>query len=60
MGVRKKDGGSKNNSARTSPSKLEDTDFVNSSLLASNSGVFEEEGMCFNFFLKTVIFSCIM
>ncbi|KAJ0693366.1 putative remorin [Helianthus annuus] len=43
MGQRKKDGGSKNNSARTSPSKLEDTEFVNSSLLASNSGVFDEE-----------------
>ncbi|KAK1422770.1 hypothetical protein QVD17_18056 [Tagetes erecta] len=43
MGVRKKDGGSKSNSARTSPSKFEDTELVNSSLLASNSGVFEEE-----------------
>ncbi|XP_071715242.1 uncharacterized protein [Rutidosis leptorrhynchoides] len=38
MGHRKKDGGgSKSNSARTSPSKLEDSDFVNNSLLASNS-----------------------
>nr|XP_043621229.1 uncharacterized protein LOC122592961 [Erigeron canadensis] len=40
MGQRKKDGGSsKSNSARTSPSKLEvdDSDFVNNSLLASNS-----------------------
>ncbi|KAL8248266.1 hypothetical protein R6Q59_005134 [Mikania micrantha] len=43
MGQRKKDGGSKSNSARTSPSKLEDTEFVNSSLLASNSGEFDEE-----------------
>ncbi|KAJ9565799.1 hypothetical protein OSB04_001765 [Centaurea solstitialis] len=37
MGQRKKEGGSKSNSARTSPSKLEDTEFVNNSLLASNS-----------------------
>ncbi|KAI7734003.1 hypothetical protein M8C21_003754 [Ambrosia artemisiifolia] len=43
MGHRKKDGGSKNSSARTSPAKLEDTEFVNSSLLSSNSGVFDEE-----------------
>ncbi|KAL8236060.1 hypothetical protein R6Q59_017141 [Mikania micrantha] len=38
IGQRKKDGGSKNNSARTSPSKLEDSEFVNNSLLASSSG----------------------
>lgn len=44
MGQRKKDGGSKSNSARTSPSKLEDTEFVKNSLLASDSGVFDEEG----------------
>ncbi|CAH1448627.1 unnamed protein product [Lactuca virosa] len=44
MGQRKKDGGSKSNSARTSPSKLEDTEFVKNSLLASNSGVSDEEG----------------
>ncbi|XP_076902851.1 uncharacterized protein LOC143557733 [Bidens hawaiensis] len=43
MGQRKKDGGSKTNSARTSPAKLEDTEFVNSSLLSSNSGVFDDE-----------------
>ncbi|KAI3824544.1 hypothetical protein L1987_06007 [Smallanthus sonchifolius] len=43
MGQTKKDGGSKSNSARTSPSKLEDTEFVSSSLLASNSGVFDED-----------------
>ncbi|KAI3680887.1 hypothetical protein L6452_35666 [Arctium lappa] len=43
MGQRKKEGGSKNNSARTSPSKLEDTEFVNNSLLASNSGVSDDE-----------------
>ncbi|PWA44962.1 Remorin, C-terminal [Artemisia annua] len=46
-GQKKKDGGSKSNSARTSPVKLqvEDTDqFVNNSLLAStNSGVSDEE-----------------
>ncbi|KAL4563444.1 hypothetical protein LXL04_027486 [Taraxacum kok-saghyz] len=44
MGQRKKDGGSKSNSARTSPSKLEDTEFVKNSLLASNSGISDEEG----------------
>ncbi|KAK9064315.1 hypothetical protein SSX86_015695 [Deinandra increscens subsp. villosa] len=53
MGQRKKDGGSKGNSARTSPSKLEDTEFVNSSLLASNSGVYDEEGVCFKYLFKT-------
>ncbi|KAJ0597484.1 putative remorin [Helianthus annuus] len=37
MGQRKKDGGSRSSSARTSPSKLEDADFVNNSLLASHS-----------------------
>ncbi|KAL6991559.1 hypothetical protein U1Q18_009671 [Sarracenia purpurea var. burkii] len=39
---RKKDG-SNCNSSRTSPSKLEDTDFVKNSLLATNSGDFDEE-----------------
>ncbi|XP_024993075.1 uncharacterized protein LOC112526879 [Cynara cardunculus var. scolymus] len=43
MGQRKKEGGSKSNSARTSPSKLEDTEFVKNSLLASNSGVSDDE-----------------
>ncbi|OMO70383.1 hypothetical protein CCACVL1_18952 [Corchorus capsularis] len=38
---RKKDG-SNNNSSRTSPSRIEDTEFVNS-LLASKSGDFDEE-----------------
>lgn len=52
MGQRKKDGGSKSNSARTSPSKLEDTEFVKNSLLASNSGVSDEEGVCFEHFSK--------
>ncbi|GFY88827.1 remorin family protein [Actinidia rufa] len=39
---RKKDG-SNRNSSRTSPSKLEDTEFVKNSLLATNSGDFDEE-----------------
>ncbi|KAJ4829028.1 hypothetical protein Tsubulata_047734 [Turnera subulata] len=39
---RKKDG-SNSNSARTSPSKLEDHEFVKNSLLTSNSGDFGEE-----------------
>ncbi|KAI3741592.1 hypothetical protein L1987_59266 [Smallanthus sonchifolius] len=41
--MRKKDGGSKGNSARTSPSELEDSEFVNNSLLASNSGIYGDE-----------------
>ena len=40
---RNKDG-SNGKSSRTSPSKLEDTEFFNDSLLASNSGDFSEEG----------------
>ncbi|KAK9055962.1 hypothetical protein SSX86_027049 [Deinandra increscens subsp. villosa] len=43
MGQRKKNGGSKGNSARTSPSKLEDSEFVSNSLLASDSAVTGEE-----------------
>ncbi|KAG9158024.1 hypothetical protein Leryth_000190 [Lithospermum erythrorhizon] len=39
----KKKDGSNSNSARTSPSKLQDADFVKSSLLATQSGDFEEE-----------------
>ncbi|KAF5736354.1 hypothetical protein HS088_TW14G00496 [Tripterygium wilfordii] len=39
---RKKDG-SNSNSSRTSPTKLEDAEFVKNSLLASNSGDFDEE-----------------
>ncbi|KAG6639287.1 uncharacterized protein LOC122278920 isoform X1 [Carya illinoinensis] len=39
----RKTGGSNSNSARTSPSKLEDSDFVNNSLLGSNNGGFDEE-----------------
>lgn len=40
---RKKDG-SNSNSSRTSPSRIEDAEFVNS-LLASKSGEFYEEGL---------------
>ncbi|KAA8519435.1 hypothetical protein F0562_013690 [Nyssa sinensis] len=39
---RKKDG-SNNNSSRTSPSKLADTEFVKNSLLSPNNGDFDEE-----------------
>ncbi|XP_041026264.1 uncharacterized protein LOC121266492 isoform X1 [Juglans microcarpa x Juglans regia] len=38
----KKKDGSNGNSARTSPSKLEDSEFVKNSLLASDSGDFDE------------------
>lgn len=42
----KKKDGSNSNSSRTSPSKLEDTEFVrNSLLLATENGGFEEEGL---------------
>lgn len=40
----KKKDGSNSNSSRTSPSKLGDTEFVNS-LLASSNGDFDEEGL---------------
>lgn len=40
---RKKDG-SNSNSSRTSPSKLEDSEFARNSLLASNDAEFDEEG----------------
>lgn len=41
----KKKDGSNSNSSRTSPSKLEDSEFVrNSLLLATESGDFEDEG----------------
>ncbi|XP_057510745.1 uncharacterized protein LOC130793109, partial [Actinidia eriantha] len=39
----KKKGGSNSNSSRTSPSKLEDTEFVKNSLLATDSGDFDED-----------------
>lgn len=41
MNNQKKKDGSNSNSARTSPSKIDDSDFVKNSLLASE---FEEEG----------------
>ncbi|PSR98709.1 Homoserine O-succinyltransferase [Actinidia chinensis var. chinensis] len=43
---RKKDG-SNSNSSRTSPSKLEDTEFVKNSLLATTSGDFDEDTSSF-------------
>lgn len=44
----KKEEGS--NSSRTSPSKLEDSEFAKNSLLATKSGDFDEEGkeLCSN------------
>ncbi|KAJ0018486.1 hypothetical protein Pint_10968 [Pistacia integerrima] len=42
---RKKDG-SNSNSARTSPSKLEDSEFVRNSLLAAKNGDFDDEDIC--------------
>ncbi|KAG9160635.1 hypothetical protein Leryth_025292 [Lithospermum erythrorhizon] len=41
----KKKDGSNSNSARTSPSKLQDADFVKSSLLATQTGDFEEASL---------------
>ena len=41
----KKKEGSNSNSSRTSPSKLEDAEFVMNSLLATNNGDFDEKGM---------------
>ena len=41
---RKKEGGSNSNSARTSPSKLEDAEFVRNSLLASDVEDFYQDG----------------
>ncbi|KAL8103346.1 hypothetical protein AgCh_027785 [Apium graveolens] len=43
MGQQRKKEGSNNNSARTSPSKLEDTEFVRNSLLASDLEDFYQE-----------------
>lgn len=40
---KKKKEGSNSNSSRTSPARLEDSEFVNNSLLATQSGDFEEE-----------------
>jgi hypothetical protein len=49
----KKKDGSNSNSSRTSPSKLEDTEFVRNGLLSSNSGDFDEglQPSFFPFFL---------
>lgn len=47
MGQQRKKEGSKTNSARTSPSKLEDTEFVRNSLLASDLEDFYQEGTYF-------------
>lgn len=41
---RKKEG-SNSNSSRTSPARLEDSEFVKNSLLATQSGDFDEESM---------------
>ncbi|CDP05668.1 unnamed protein product [Coffea canephora] len=47
IGQRKKDG-SNSNSSRTSPTKLEDSEFVKNSLLATQSGDFDEEASSLN------------
>lgn len=44
----KKKEGSNSNSARTSPSKLEDSEFVKNSLLASKNPEFDDEGLYFS------------
>lgn len=44
MGQQRKKEGSNSNSARTSPSKLQDTEFVRNSLLASDLEDFYEQG----------------
>jgi hypothetical protein len=53
----KKKDGSNSNSARTSPSKLGDTEFVKNSLLDSNNGDFDEEGLqlLFLFFIYLLV-----
>lgn len=54
----KKKDGSNSNSSRTSPSRLEDSEFVKNSLLAAQNGDFGEEGLMifalFHFFLKSL------
>jgi hypothetical protein len=47
LGARKKDG-SNSNSSRTSPSRLEDPEFVNS-LLSSNIDNLDDEGLLLQF-----------
>lgn len=41
---KRKDGTNYNSSSRTSPSKLDDAEFVKNSLLASKNGNFDDEG----------------
>lgn len=47
---KKKTEGSNSNSSRTSPARLEDSEFVNNSLLAIQNGDFEEECMSISSF----------
>lgn len=54
----KKKGGSNSNSSRTSPSRLEDSEFVKNSLLASQNGDFGEEGKGL-MILPLPFFSCL-
>lgn len=50
----KRTDGSNCNSSRTSPSKLEDTEFVKNSLLAPDNDDFGEEGLNFLFFFASI------
>lgn len=54
----KKKDGSNSNSSRTSPSRLEDSEFVKNSLLASQNGDFGEEGKSL-MILPLPFFSCL-
>lgn len=53
MGHQRKKDGSNSNSSRTSPSKLEDSEFVNNSLLASSVD-FDEPGQLFYLTLQLI------
>lgn len=54
--MRKKDG-SNSNSSRTSPSRIEDAEFINS-LLASKNGDFDDEGLLFSLFSSLFHLQC--
>lgn len=58
MGQQRKKEGSNTNSARTSPSKLEDTEFVRNSLLASDFEDFYQEGQLLCLSLLTQFKKC--
>lgn len=60
MGQQRKKEGSNTNSARTSPSKLEDTELVRNSLLASDLEDFYQEGQLLWPSLLTQLKKCIL